>query len=106
LPAEEQEAFHAAANLRDERSAISYLLTKIRNNQIPNETRWSNVVPGKAGELVAPFSTRYWAAFEAARDAYFREYVAQHLADDAAWEKELRHRAAIERQYEERHAKA
>jgi hypothetical protein len=100
LPAEHQEAFHAAFSLRDERSAINHLLTKIRNNQIPNETRLSNFVPGKAGELVAPLNARYRAAFEAARDAYFREYAAQHPADDAAWEKELRRRVAIDRRQE------
>jgi hypothetical protein len=102
LPAEDQEAFRAACRLRDERSAINYLLAAIRDNQIPNETRSSNVVSGKAGELVAPFNARYRAAFEAARDAYFREYAAQHPADDVAWEKELQRRAAIECRWSER----
>jgi hypothetical protein len=100
LSAEDQEAFHAAGNLRFERAGINDLLTRIRNNEIPNETRCSNYVPGKAGELVAPFNERYDAAFQAARDAYFQEYAAQHPADDAAWERELQRRAAIDRKYE------
>jgi hypothetical protein len=94
---EDQEAWRAADNLKRERSAINHLLTRIRDDKIPNETRTSNFVPGKAGELVAPFNARYWAAFEAARDAYFREYAAQHPPDDAAWERELKWRADIER---------
>jgi hypothetical protein len=99
LPVKDQEALHAAGNLRDERSNINDLLTKIRNNEIPNRTRnYSNYVPGKAGELVAPFNVRYDAAFKAARDAYLQEYAAQHPPDDAAWD------AAIDQRYEERQA--
>jgi hypothetical protein len=99
MSAEDQETFQAAQNLRWERSAINDVLKRIRSNEIPNGTRKSNYVPGKAGELVAPVNARYWAAFEAARDAYFREYAARHPADDAAWEKELQRRAAIEERY-------
>jgi hypothetical protein len=103
LPKEDQETFRAAGNLRHERSAIKDVLTRIRNNEIPNRTRNSNYVPGKAGELVALVNARYETACTAARAAYFREYAAQHPADDAAWERELQRRAAIDRRYEEWH---
>jgi hypothetical protein len=100
LPPEDKELFHAAGTLRFERSAINDLLARIRNNEIPNRTRCSNYVPGKPGELVAPFNARYDAAREAACDAYLREYAAQHPANDEAWEKELQRRAAIDRQHQ------
>jgi hypothetical protein len=106
LPTEDQETVQAAGHLRQERSWINDLLTRIRDNEIPNRTRNSNFVPGKAGELVAPVNARYWAAFEAARDAYFREYAAQHPADDTAWEKELQRRAEIDARYTPSNASA
>jgi hypothetical protein len=67
MSAEDQETFQAAQHLRWERSAINDVIKRIRSNEIPNEARKSNFVPGKAGELVAPINARYWAAFEAAR---------------------------------------
>ena len=97
LPAEDQEPFIEVGHLRRERSAINDLLVRIRNNEIPNRTRSSNYAPGKAGELVAPFKTRYYAAHNAARDAYFAEYAAQHQPDDAAWEQELERRTYVAR---------
>jgi hypothetical protein len=103
LPPEDQESLIEAGHLRSQRSEINDLLARIRNNEIPNRTRCSNYVPEKPGELVAPINARYNAARKTAADAYDREYAAQHPADDAAWEKELRRRAAIDRQYEERH---
>jgi hypothetical protein len=96
LPQEDKDAFGEASNLRFERSVINDLLTRIRNNKIPNRTRCSSFVPGKPDELVAPFNARYDAAGAAAREAYVREYIAQHQPDDAAWERELERRASIE----------
>jgi hypothetical protein len=96
LPEAERKPLAVAGLLRNERSRVNDLLARIRNDEIPNRTRDANYVPGKPGELVAPISARYQAAFEAARDAYFREYADQHVPDDAAWERELERRARIE----------
>jgi hypothetical protein len=96
LPPEDKEPFIVAGRARGRRSEINDLLARIRNNEIPNQTRSSNYVPEEIGDLVAPINARYRAAGEAARDAYVAEYTAQHVPDDAAWERELERRAAIE----------
>ena len=73
LPQVTQDATSKLYSLKRERSAINDVLERVRNNQIPDQIRNSNCVPGKAGELVAPFNARYWAAFTAARDAYYAD---------------------------------
>jgi hypothetical protein len=100
LPQAVQEATNKLHALQRERSDINDLLKRIHDYAIPDRTRHSDYVPGKAGELVAPFVARYGAAFKAARDAYFKEYAAKAQIDDAAWEKELQRRTAIEQQYQ------
>jgi hypothetical protein len=95
LAPEDQALFQAAGGLRSERSAINNVLARIRDDQIPNQTRWSNYVLGKAGELVAPFNARYQAAFEAAREQWEQECL-QIPVDDAAWEQELKWRRDLE----------
>jgi hypothetical protein len=92
LPEEDQAALKDARKLQNERSNVNYVLARIRDDAIPNEGRNCNYVPGKAGELVKPFNDRYDAAYRAASDAYEREYIATHVPEDAAWEKELERR--------------
>jgi hypothetical protein len=83
------------------RSEINDLLTRIRDDAIPNGTRGGSLMFERTRELVAPFVARYDAAFEAARESWWQE-CAQIPVDDAAWESELRRRASIDREYEER----
>jgi hypothetical protein len=70
------------------------MLARVRSNEIPDYTRYCNVVREVAA-LVAPISARYTAAQTSAREAYHQAYAAAHQPDDAAWEKELQRRASL-----------
>jgi hypothetical protein len=95
LPAQDREAFHAAGELERERSQVNDLLAKIRDDAIPNQTRHTNWVFGRAKPLVTPFAERYEAANKAALEQWKQECL-QRPVDDAAWEEELCRRKRIE----------
>jgi hypothetical protein len=98
-PEAEQAAFTKTNELQQARRIINEVLMRIRDDKIPGQTRFSNYVPGKAGELVAPFNARYDAAYEAAGKAWGQECL-QIPIDDAAWGRELERRAQVEQKYD------
>src|SRR5262249_1754579 len=91
---EEREIATRPGELKIERASINQMLASIRDDAFS----WRYCACAEATQLVQPIRDRYDAAFEAARAEWERECEKIPI-DDAAWEKELRRREALDARF-------
>jgi hypothetical protein len=75
------------------RQDINTAIKALRNDTLPAHRSWDGVEA-----ILAPLESRWRAAHAAACEARRKEIQATPI-DDAAWERELQHRAACERMF-------
>ena len=78
------------------RQDVNTAIKALRNDTLPAHRSWDGVEA-----ILAPLESRWRAAHAAACEGRRKEIQATPI-DDAAWERELQHRAACERMFAER----